>query len=176
MIMITEKKTEGHTNPDAITGAPGSHPGATAIGTASGTAAGAAIGMVGGPVGIVVGGVVGGIVGAAIGHGAGEWNDPSDQDYWRSEYKNRKYYDQSADFDQDLAPAYRYGSNMGMQLPTAAPTRNFSAIEDTARNEWDTVKGKSKLSYEQARDAMSDAYNRKAQARRPISDRDNVAH
>jgi hypothetical protein len=172
-LMITEKQTQGHTNPDPITGAPGSHPGATAIGTASGTATGAAIGVVGGPVGIVVGGVVGGIVGAALGHGIGEWHDPSDQDYWRREYPNSKYYDKSADFDQDVAPAYRYGSNMGLQ---AGSSRSTTSFDDTARKDWDSVKAKSKLTYEQARNAISDAYTRKQQPRQAISDSDNIAH
>ncbi len=66
-----------HTNPDAITGAPGSHPGATGIGSASGAAVGAALGAIGGPVGAIIGGVAGAAVGGGAGHAAGEANDPS---------------------------------------------------------------------------------------------------
>ena len=78
--MATEKDTivnTAHTNPDAITGAPGSHPGATGIGSASGAAVGAALGAIGGPVGAIIGGVAGAAVGGGVGHSAGEANDPS---------------------------------------------------------------------------------------------------
>ena len=173
--MVTEKDTKGHTNPDAITGAPGSHPGATAIGAASGAATGAAVGMAGGPIGAAIGAIAGGVVGGYMGHGAGEWNDPSDQAYWKSEYRNRPYNsDSSVDFDNDLAPAYQYGSNMGMQgagLGSAAtaggvaPAKagSFDSISETARKDWDKIRGKSKLTFDQAKNAMSDAYTRKVQ-------------
>jgi hypothetical protein len=165
-----------HTNADAITGAPGSHPGATAIGTASGTATGAVIGMAGGPIGIAIGAVAGGIVGAVIGHDIGEWNDPSDYSYWKAEYLKRPYFDSAADFEKDVAPAYRYGSNMGIRHSSSAkPVRSFDSHQDTAEIEWVTVRGNSRLSYEQARDAIRDAYNRKVQPRSKMSDNDNVS-
>jgi hypothetical protein len=133
--------------------------------------------MVGGPVGIVVGGVVGGIVGAAIGHSAGEWHDPSDRAYWRGEYRNRPYYDAQTDFDRDLEPAYRFGSNLGVQASTRpANDRGFETVEESARSQWLSVRDKSQLSYDQARNAVSDAYNRRSSLRQPISDNDNVAH
>src|SRR5690349_3646389 len=83
------------TNPDPITGAPGSHPGGTAAGSAAGglagAAAGAAIGSVVPGVGTVVGGVVGTVVGATGGGLAGkavaEKIDPTAEDaYWRENY------------------------------------------------------------------------------------------
>ncbi len=77
--MTTEKDamTGLHTNPDPITGAPGSHPGATAIGSASGGVTGAVLGAIAGPVGMVIGAVAGAAVGGGLGHAAGEANDPS---------------------------------------------------------------------------------------------------
>ncbi len=76
--MINDKTTPAaRTNPDPITGAPGSHPGATAIGSASGAATGAVIGAIGGPVGAVIGGIAGAAVGGGVGHTAGESHDPS---------------------------------------------------------------------------------------------------
>ena len=78
--MATEKDptvNAAHTNPDAITGAPGSHPGATGIGSASGATVGAVLGAIGGPVGAIIGGVAGAAVGGGVGHSAGEANDPS---------------------------------------------------------------------------------------------------
>ena len=173
--MATDKSVStGHTNPDAITGAPASHPGATGIGSASGAATGAAIGMIGGPIGAIIGAVAGDIVGGGVGHAAGEWNDPSDETYWKDEYKNRSY-GKSADFDQDLAPAFRYGSTMAAKSAAVAGSEGiksdsstavaehpgFAAYETQAKSGWDKVRGTSKLSYDQARGAIADAYDRK---------------
>ena len=167
--MATDTSKTGHTNPDAITGASGSHPGATGIGSASGAATGAAIGAIGGPVGMVVGLVAGAIVGGGTGHAIGEAHDPSDEAYWKDEYKNRGYYDKSANYDQDVAPAYRYGSSLGAPASataavgtTAAPS-TFASIEDRAKQGWEKVKGTSSLSYDQVRSHVKDAYDRKVQ-------------
>jgi hypothetical protein len=141
----------GHTNADPVTGAPGSHPGATAIGTTSGALTGAALGFIGGPIGA-----------------AGEWNDPSDMTFWRNEYKNRSYYDKSANFDSDVAPAYQYGNALAHHVGqdqvatgTVDQARPFTEIDDKARQGWDQVRGDSKLSYDQASVAVADAYDRK---------------
>jgi uncharacterized protein YcfJ len=164
-----------HTNPDAITGAPASHPGATAIGSASGAATGAAIGAVGGPAGAIIGAIAGGVIGGWTGHSIGEWHDPSDEAYWKENYKTRDYYDKSANYDQDVVPALQYGSALGGEGDIAAtdvdrplaPT--YNTVEDRARAEWESVRGKSKYSYDQARSAINDAYSRKAAQRRSES-------
>ena len=52
--------------------------------------------------------------------------------------------------------------------PVVAPSRTrskFESIESKARDEWDAIRGKSKMTYDQARVAMNDAYTRKANAR-----------
>src|SRR5436853_4858610 len=82
------------TNPDAITGAPGSHPVGTGLGAAAAGAAGAAIGSVIPGAGTVVGGVVGAVVGAVAGglagKGVAEAVNPTAEDaYWRNEHRNR---------------------------------------------------------------------------------------
>ena len=156
--MKTETIQPGHTNPDAITGAPASHPGATGVGAASGAATGAALGAIGGPVGAVIGGVVGAAVGGAAGHGICEWNDPSDESYWKGEYKNRKYFDKTANYDTDVVPAFSYGSRLRSGKTTEKST--FASVEDKVKQEWDKVRGKSKYSYDQARPMISDAYER----------------
>jgi phage tail tape-measure protein len=156
--MKTETAHTGHTNPDAITGSPGSHPGATGIGAASGAATGAAIGAIGGPVGAVIGGVVGAAVGGVTGHSIGEWNDPSDATYWQNEYKNRSYFDKTANYDSDVVPALSYGSRL--RRNRTAANSSFASVEDKVKNEWDRVRGQSKYSYEQARPLISDAYER----------------
>ena len=165
--MATENTTTGHKNPDAITGAPGSHPGATGIGSGSGALTGAALGAIGGPVGAIIGGIAGAIVGGGVGHAAGEANDPSDDAYWKDEYKNRSYYDKSHDYDQDVAPAYQYGSKLAAptsatsSVGTTATPSTFDKVEDTAKQGWEKVKGSSKLSYDQVRSHVRDAYDRK---------------
>jgi phage tail tape-measure protein len=156
--MKTGLRETGHTNPDAITGAPGSHPGATGVGAASGAATGAAIGAIGGPVGAVIGGVAGAAVGGLAGHSIGEWNDPSDATYWKGEYRNRSYYDENADYDTDVVPALSYGSRL--RRDRTAGTSSFSSIEDKVKAEWNKIRGKSKYSYGQARPMISDAYER----------------
>lgn len=110
-----------HSNPDAITGAPGSHPVSTGIGSAAGAATGAAIGVLGGPIGIAIGIIAGGVAGGLIGKGVGEIADPTDElAYWRHAHKGRDYVLPEHDFDRDLAPAYRYGGAIHAGLSTPA--------------------------------------------------------
>ena len=168
--MATEKTTPtaGHTNPDPITGAPASHPGATGIGSASGAATGAALGAIGGPVGAVIGGIAGAAVGGGVGHSIGEAHDPSDAAYWKNEYKNRPYFNKSANYDRDVAPAYHYGSSLHSQSAVQAQQGStsgstFNRLEERARREWDKVRGQSSLSYEEARNPIQDAFERRAQ-------------
>jgi len=98
-------KDRGHdTNPDAITGAPGSHPVGTGVGAAGGGAAGAAIGAAvtgpAAPVGAVVGAVVGSVAGGLAGKGAAEAVNPTAEDaYWRDNYKNQPYVEQGRTYD-----------------------------------------------------------------------------
>ena len=69
------------------------------VGTAvGGAAAGAAGGAMAGPVGTVAGAVIGGVAGGLAGKGIAESIDPTVEDaYWRENYANRSYYDQSHD-------------------------------------------------------------------------------
>jgi hypothetical protein len=171
-------------NPDPITGAPGSHPTGVGIGSASGAATGAAIGALGGPIGAAIGIIAGGIVGGYVGKGIGEKVDPTeDETYWRDAHRSRPYYSKDYDYDRDLAPAYRYGAVAGMGVgddydrplnttgsnaDTAAATgtdrsgRTFEDFDDDFRSGWDKVKGNSSLTYDKARDAIRDAFDRRA--------------
>jgi hypothetical protein len=160
----TTTGTTGHTNPDAITGAPKSHPGATGIGSVSGAATGAALGAIGGPVGALIGGVAGAIVGGGVGHTAGEAHDPSDAAYWRDEYKNRPYFDRGVNYDRDVAPAYQFGGSLHEAQSAGAVTQGaFESVEDRARQNWEKSRGTSSMSYDQARGPIRDAYTRRQQ-------------
>jgi uncharacterized protein YcfJ len=104
---------ETKTNPDAITGAPASHPFGTGIGAVSAGMAGVAIGTVLGPAGSLVGGAIGAVVGAVAGGLAGkavaEGVNPSEEDaYWSTNYANRPYVSPGSDY-KDYRPAYQYG-------------------------------------------------------------------
>jgi uncharacterized protein (TIGR02271 family) len=149
-------------NPDPITGAPGSHPGGTAVGTTAGglagAAAGAAIGsvvpgigtVIGGVVGLVAGGVGGGFTGKAI----SEHYDPTVEDaYWRENHKTRAYA-KGADYDRDLQPAYKHGYDTAARNPDTT----FDQVEMDLGNRWDQVKGSSKLGWDKAKDATRDAW------------------
>src|SRR5437870_4225921 len=95
-------------NPDAITGTPGSHPVGTGVGAAAAGAAGAAIGSVVPGVGTAIGGAVGAVVGAVAGGLAGKGvaeaiNPTEEEEYWRSEFRNRAYYTPGMDYETDYS-------------------------------------------------------------------------
>src|SRR5687767_1212030 len=97
------------TNPDPLTGAPGSHPVGTGIGAAGLGATGAAIGATAGPVGVAVGAAVGAVAGGLAGKATAEALDPTAEDaYWRENYQTRPYRDPNLDYDS-YRPAYEYG-------------------------------------------------------------------
>lgn len=161
------------TNPDPITGAPGSHPVGTGIGAAAAGAAGAAIGSVVPGVGTVVGGAVGAVVGAVAGGYAGkgiaEAIDPTAEEaYWRDEYRNRPYYQSDYSYEQDYLPAYRYGYDTVSSTPVGTPFRFDDENDATLREGWERVKGRSRLKWEQAKQAVRDAWDRGDERRRAL--------
>lgn len=148
-------------NPDPITGAPGSHPVGTGVGAAAGGAAGAAIGSVIPGAGNVVGGVVGAVVGAVAGGFAGkgvaEAVDPTAEEaYWRDEHRNRPYFRSDYSYDDDYLPAYRYG----YETRAAGGMWDDPDDEPNLRSGWERVKSKSRLEWEEAKQAMHDAWDR----------------
>ncbi len=148
-------------NPDPITGAPGSHPVGTGLGAAGGGAAGAAIGAVGGPIGVAVGAAIGAVVGGLAGKGVAESVDPTAEDaYWRDNYKHESYYDGTSTYD-DYAPAYRLGygtyANHG--------GGRFEDFESNMQETWMQARGKSHLAWEHARNAARAGWDRVTHAR-----------
>ena len=153
-----EQYVERDTNPDAITGEHGSHPVGSGLGAAAGGAAtGAAAGAVGGPVGAVVGAVVGGVAGGLAGKAIAEKIDPTvEHGYWKNEYKNRDYVHADHDYDTHYGPAYQYG----WESRAKHDGRTFEEVESDLSRDWDQNKKSSALSWEQARPATHDAWNR----------------
>jgi hypothetical protein len=159
--MSDDKKTvkEPDANLDPLSGETGAHPVATGIGAASAGAAGAAIGgAIGGPVGAVVGAVVGAFSGGLAGKGVGEAIDPTVEDaYWQSNYSSRPYADTSATYD-DYQPAYRTGYEGYSRYNGTG--KSFSELEDDLQRDYETNRGKSNVTWEKAKHATRDAWER----------------
>ena len=157
-------------NPDLITGAPGSHPVGVGLGGTGGALAGAAIGSLLGPIGTLIGGAAGAIAGAAAGKGVAERIDPTGEtQYWESTYATRPYYDKSFTYD-DYSPAYRYGDEVRAQH---GGRKWDDSLESDIRQGWESTKANSRLTWEQAKDAVRDAFDRSDRTYRTYEATDN---
>jgi uncharacterized protein YcfJ len=156
-------------NPDAITGAPGSHPVGTGVGAAAAGAAGTAMGMAAGAAagsvipgpGTIIGGAIGAVVGAVAGglagKGVAEAINPTEEDaYWRGELQNRPYYSQGTDYNE-YEPAYRYGY-------TAAAlnqNRSWDDVQNDLGGGWEQYRGtNSNMDWDRAQQPARDAWDR----------------
>jgi uncharacterized protein YcfJ len=145
-------------NRDPITGAPGAHPVGTGVGAAAGgMAAGAAAGTVAaGPVGTLVGAAVGAVAGGLAGKAVAEHFDPTMEDtYWRENFQSQPYYQKGMTYE-DYEPAYRLGYESRSRYAGA----NFDEIDSDLMRDYDSRKGKSKLSWEHAKHAARAAWDR----------------
>jgi hypothetical protein len=142
---------------DPISGAPGAHPVGTGLGAASGgLAAGALAGSVAGPVGTLVGAVAGAVAGGLAGKGIAEMIDPTAEEaYWRENYSSRPYIASGSTYD-DYAPAYRYGVDNYRRFEG----RTFEQSESELMRDWERAKGTSKLTWDNAKQATRDAWQR----------------
>jgi uncharacterized protein (TIGR02271 family) len=165
--MATDKNntnTGRDSNPDPITGAPGSHPVGTGVGAAAGgaagvgaaMAAGAAAGTAAGPVGTAIGAVVGAVAGGLAGKAVAENVDPTTEDaYWRENYKTRPYFAKDRDYN-DYAPAYR----LGWESRSTSKYKTFDEAEPELRTRWERENAKTGLGWDKARLASKDAWDR----------------
>ena len=179
-----ENKANRDSNPDPITGAPGSHPVGTGLGAAAGgAAAGAAGAAIAGaatgaamtgpaaPIGAAVGAVVGAVAGGYAGKAAAEKIDPTREDaYWRENYKTRPYATDTTDYDydRDFAPAYRHGYTAADQHRG----RRYEEVESDLERGWDKSRGQSRLGWDKAKHASRDAWHRVERAVPGDADRD----
>jgi hypothetical protein len=155
--MATDPNKSRDTNPDPITGAPGSHPVGTGLGAAiTGAAAGVAGGALGGPVGAVAGAAIGAVAGGYAGKAVEEQFDPTAEDaYWRENYKNRPYVESGANYDA-YRPAYEYGWESRRRYRDL----RFDEVEPELKNEWSSRQSQSNLGWEKAKQAARDAWDR----------------
>lgn len=145
-------------NADLITGEPGSHPIGTGIGALGVAAVGAAVGAVGGPFGALAGAAVGTIIGGYAGHAVGEKIDPTKEGaYWREAHRNAPYYQEDRDYERDYSVAYQLGYDARAHHTKQT---QFSQVEDMLHRDWERNKGDSRLTWEEAKAAANDAWNR----------------
>ncbi len=85
--------------------------------------------------------------------GAIEWE--SDNDYWRKNYPSRPYYNSTMEYGV-YEPAYHYGTDAYRRHEG----RRYEEVEAELKAGWEKLKDKSGLAWEQAKDAIRDAYNR----------------
>lgn len=143
-------------NRDPITGTPGAHPVGTGVGATGGAAAGAAIGAIGGPIGAAVGIVAGAIAGGLAGKSVAEKLDPTvEEAYWKKNFSGEKYGERDAAY-ATYQPAFRTGY-VGRNR---YPGRTFEDVERDLQKDYERTSGSSTLSWNKARVAALDAWNR----------------
>jgi hypothetical protein len=135
----------------------GDHPVSTGLGAAAGgVAAGALAGSVVGPVGTVLGAIAGAVVGGFAGKGIGEMIDPAAEDaYWQENYSDRPYVASGSSYE-DYGPAYRYGAENFGRFEGGS----FEHAEPVLERDWENAKGTSTLTWDKARSATRDSWQR----------------
>ena len=82
------------------------------------------------------------------------FNPTAEEAYWREAFRREPYYKEPLGYD-DYSPAYRVGYT--------GPVRRrgeFQALEQELREDFQRVKGRSRLSWEEAREATRAAWRR----------------
>lgn len=140
---------------------------AKGVGAGSGAAVGAAAGAVGGPVGMAAGAAIGAVAGGMAGKGIGHVINPEEErEYWSNNYQTSSYYTPGYTYD-DYGPAYELGYNGRGRYPGS-----FDSVENDLSDDWERVKGKSRLNWEQAKSATRAAWDRVERAMPGDFDRD----
>ena len=128
---------------------------AKGVGASGGAVAGAALGVVGGPIGMAAGAAIGAVAGGLAGKGAAAVVNPQEQDeHWHTAYVSEPYYQSQYQYE-DYSPAYRLGYTGPQRYQTT-----FEAAEPALEHDWETVKGDSRLTWEEARHASHAAWHR----------------
>lgn len=145
-------------NRDPISGEPGAHPVGTGVGAAGAGTIGTMIGgAVGGPVGAVVGAVIGSVVGGLAGKDTAEQINPTFEDnHWRDNYTSRPYVEQGTSYE-DYQPAYRTGYEGYDRYGHSG--RDYSQVETDLKRDYEANQT-GNLTWEQARHAVKDAWDR----------------
>jgi hypothetical protein len=81
-------------------------------------------------------------------------NPTAEEAHWRQAYRQEPYYRPGMGYD-DYSPAYRVGYTGPLRREGS-----FSSLEGQLQQDWDRVKGRSRLSWAEAREAARAAWNR----------------
>ena len=79
----------------------------------------------------------------------------AEDNYWRSSYENEPYYNKSYGFD-DYQPAYK----LGYEGRGRYAGRQFDEVESDLSNDWERTKGKSRLMWNDAKNAVRAGWHR----------------
>jgi hypothetical protein len=83
-------------------------------------------------------------------------NPTAEDAYWREAFKEEPYYKPDLSYD-DYSPAYRVGYTGPLRREGS-----FESLEDVLHQDWNRVKGRSRLSWDEARLATQAAWDRVA--------------
>ena len=155
---VTEKEIEEKTA-ERVSGEPDSNLAAVGGGGIAGAVTGGAIGaVVGGPVGGAIGAAVGTIAGAASAEKVADILDPKvEEEYWRSEFKNRPYYAKGKQYEH-YHPHYRFGWESSAK--EKFQDRDFEEVEPDLKHTWQKFNEDPLLKWEDVREVVRDAYDR----------------
>jgi hypothetical protein len=81
-------------------------------------------------------------------------NPTAEDAYWQREFTKQPYYRPELGYD-DYSPAYRVGYTGPLRREGS-----FNALEPQLQQDWKRVKGRSRLTWTEARQATRDAWNR----------------
>ena len=88
------------------------------------------------------------------------WNRVTDRtendSYWRENHASKPYFKSGHTYDDDYAPAYRYGYDSA----STHAGRKFDEVENDLQHGWEQTKGKSKLAWSDAKHAVKDSWHR----------------
>jgi hypothetical protein len=100
--------------------------------------------------------VAGAMAGGLAGHSFAASIDPTvEEAYWREHYSSRPYVTGGATFNE-YRPAYSYGVDAHRRFEG----RSFEQVEPELMRDWDRVKGTSSLTWENAKLAARDSWQR----------------
>lgn len=147
-------------NHDPISGETGAHPVGTGVGAAGAGTVGTVIGgTVGGPVGAVVGAVIGSVVGGLAGKNAAEKTNPTfEENDWQETYESSSYMESDKTYE-DYQPAYRTGYEGYERYGQSG--RTYGEVETDLQRDYQANRT-GNLSWEKAKHAVKDAWNRAA--------------
>jgi len=88
-------------------------------------------------------------------------NPTAEEAYWREAYRREPYYRADLDYD-DYGPAYRVGYTGPMRREG-----EFETLEGDLKDDFQRVRGRSRLHWEEAREAARAAWRRATRSDHP---------